>query len=53
MGLLKLIMSENKKYGGKCLCFQPTDTVLCWFFFLADSLHVGFVLVGDVLDIQR
>jgi hypothetical protein len=23
------------------------------FFFLADSLHVGFVLVGDVLDIQR
>jgi hypothetical protein len=29
---------------------QPTNTV---FFFLADLSYVGFVLVGDVLDIQR
>jgi len=28
-------------------------TVFFLFFFLADMSYVGFVLVGDVLDIQR
>ena len=28
-------------------------TVFFLFFFLADLSYVGFVLVGDVLDIQR
>ena len=36
-----------------CRCLQPTDMVFLLFFFLADFSYVGFVLVGNVLDIQR
>jgi hypothetical protein len=36
-----------------CRCLQPTDMFFLLFFFLADFSYVGFVLVGNVLDIQR
>ena len=48
-----LLLKHNKIMGDACIQTRSTDTVFFFLFFLADLSYVGFVLVGDDLDIQR
>ena len=54
MGTIKVVKCMGA--WRKCCAINggiSADFPLFFYFFLADLSYVGFVLVGDVLDIQR